>query len=77
LGDELREKLAAYIAKRKAKSKTASSVSNLAPVVRDFLAMQKLRDLFVENTLSEENVVQARAAIVPLHVAKVGEAWRW
>ncbi len=78
LPPNLREALNLYLSRRLRGGRGGFSLGGLSPVVRDFLAAQRLRELLPEDPKTEdtENEVRARAALLPLHCGPGGRRRR-
>jgi hypothetical protein len=69
----LRERLNEYLARHKSRG-----VEKLSPVVRNFLALQRIREIFPEQSKNNlESEVQARAALLPINTSKVPVLMRY
>ncbi|TRY62510.1 hypothetical protein TCAL_04021 [Tigriopus californicus] len=62
LSSDLHEQLNAYMARQK-----SQGLENLSPVVRDFLALQRLKEILPTKVSNPEHEIQIRAALVPIH----------
>lgn len=62
LSSDLHEQLNAYMARQKSRG-----LENLSPVVRDFLALQRLKEILPIKNSNPEHEIQIRAALVPIH----------
>ena len=72
LSEELHQELNEYIARNKSRG-----VKNLSPTVRNFLALQKIKEYFPEKMPNLEHEVQARAALLPINTSKVPALMRY
>jgi len=73
IGVDAQAEIREYIARHRGRQNTQPRVDDLDPTIRDFLALQRIKELFPGKAKAEENMaqprqseVQVRAALVPL-----------
>ena len=66
LDEDTRHILNEYIGKNHKRG-----IDRLCPLVKEFLALQKVKDIFPDKAINLDSEVRARASLVPLNVSKV------
>ena len=68
MSGDLRVELAEYLSR----NLSSSRVNSISPAVRDYLALQRLNEIFpAKPEVDLESSVQARAALIPINGSKV------
>ena len=79
LDDDLHAKLNEYLSRHLKSSSNSGSIGleYLSPVVRDVLAVQRLKELYPSRQVHRDHEVQARAALIPINVSKTPVLMRY
>lgn len=72
LSEELHQELNEYIAKNKDRC-----IKSLSPTLKDYLALQKIKEYFPEKLANVDTEVQARAALAPINISKLPALMRY